>query len=104
MVQVRVPADFSALAGQGKRAYAANCAACHGPDAAGQEGVAPPLIHPIYEPGHHGDGAFVRAARQGVPAHHWSFGDMPPVQGITDPEIAAIIAYIRALQRENGIN
>ena len=72
---------------------------------AGQEGIAPPLVHRIYEPSHHGDMAFVLAARNGVRAHHWPFGDMPPVgQPLTDGELAAIIAYVRELQRANGIS
>jgi len=67
-------------------------------------GVAPPLVHKIYEPNHHGDMAFLMAARNGVRAHHWKFGNMPPVEGITDAEVITIVAYVRALQRANGIN
>ena len=93
-----------ALQQQGKAAFDANCAKCHGANAAGQGGVAPPLIHKIYEPSHHGDAAFARAAKQGAQQHHWPFGNMPPVAGISDPEIAVIIAYVRAVQRANGIN
>lgn len=57
----------------------------------------------IYEPGHHADGAFFLAAARGVRQHHWSFGDMPAVPDVTPQEVAAIIAYVRALQRANGI-
>lgn len=88
----------------GKRVFEAKCAVCHGENAAGQDGVAPPLVHKTYEPSHHGDGAFLIAAKNGVRAHHWRFGDMPPVEGITDAEIKLVIAYVRALQRANGIN
>lgn len=105
MAQVVVPAELSAQAQQGAVFYTAACASCHGADAAGQEGIAPPLVHRIYEPSHHGDMAFVLAARNGVRAHHWPFGDMPPVgQPLTDGELAAIIAYVRKLQRANGIS
>lgn len=105
MAQVVVPAALSAQAQQGKTYYTAVCASCHGADAAGQEGIAPPLVHRIYEPSHHGDMAFVLAARNGVRAHHWPFGDMPPVeQSLTDGELAAIITYVRELQRANGIS
>ena len=105
MVQVVVPAELSAQAQQGEVFYTAACASCHGTNAAGQEGIAPPLVHRIYEPSHHGDMAFVLAARNGVRAHHWPFGDMPPVgQPLTDGELAAIIAYVRELQRANGIS
>jgi mono/diheme cytochrome c family protein len=103
MVEVTVP-ELTALQQQGKQAFDANCAKCHGANAAGQGGVAPPLIHKIYEPSHHGDAAIARAAKQGVQQHHWPFGNMAPVAGITDAEIAVITAYIRAVQRANGIN
>ncbi|PRX35044.1 Cytochrome C oxidase, cbb3-type, subunit III [Meinhardsimonia xiamenensis] len=103
LVEVALPERLSPEAQMGKRAFDAFCARCHGQNAAGQEGVAPPLVHRIYEPGHHGDMAFMLAARNGVRAHHWRFGDMPPVEGITDAEIRAIITYVRELQRANGI-
>jgi len=80
------------------------CAACHGANAAGQDGVAPPLVHVIYEPSHHGDEAFQRAAELGVRGHHWPFGNMPPVEGVTRADVTMITAYIRELQRANGIN
>lgn len=105
LAEVIVPAAFSPLARQGETYFNAVCASCHGTNAAGQDGVAPPLVHRIYEPSHHGDMAFVLAARNGVRAHHWPFGNMPPVEQIlTDAELGAIVAYIRELQRANGIN
>ena len=105
LVDVVVPVTLSAQAQQGETYYNAVCASCHGTNAAGQDGIAPPFVHRIYEPSHHGDGAFVVAARNGVRAHHWSFGNMPPVpQPLTDAELGAIIAYVRELQRANGIN
>lgn len=88
----------------GARIFATKCAACHGENAAGQQGIAPPLVHKIYEPSHHGDVTFLLAARNGVRAHHWRFGSMPPVEGLNDAEIGMIVAYVRALQRANGIN
>lgn len=68
-------------------------------------GFGPPLVHKIYEPSHHGDMSFIMAVRNGVRAHHWRFGDMPAQTDakLTDGEIGAVIAYIRELQRENGI-
>ena len=102
MVQVSVP-ELSEKAKTGEEAFNANCVACHGPNASGKEGLGPPLIHIIYETGHHGDQAFYLAAKNGVRAHHWSFGDMPPVAGITDSELEQIVYYVRELQRANGI-
>jgi mono/diheme cytochrome c family protein len=100
--EVRVP-ELSAAARRGQAAFDENCATCHGSKAAGTE-KGPPLVHPIYEPSHHADLAFLLAARNGVRAHHRRFGDMPAVEGVTDREIEGIVAYVRELQRTNGIN
>ena len=104
LANVLLPNTLSQNAQIGQLAYEAKCAACHGANAAGQDGVAPPLVHVIYEPSHHGDEAFQRAAAVGVRGHHWPFGDMPPVEGVTRGDVTMIIAYIRELQRANGIN
>lgn len=103
IVEVTVP-TLEGKAVLGKLAFVAKCASCHGEDAVGQVGIAPPLVHKIYEPSHHGDMSFVMAARNGVRAHHWKFGNMPPIDGITDAEVGTIVAYVRALQRANGIH
>lgn len=92
------PAEFAA----GELLFNASCAACHGVRAGGSK-VGPPLIHDYYKPSHHGDAAFLLAAQRGVIAHHWRFGNMPPVSGVTEADIAAITAYARWLQREMGI-
>ena len=103
IVSVNVPSTLSVRAQLGRTNYDANCASCHGQNAAGQDGVAPPLVHILYEPRHHGDESFQRAVARGVRAHHWRFGDMPPVEGLTRRDVAAIISYVRELQRANGI-
>lgn len=104
LVAVTLPARLSPAAERGQRAFDAVCADCHGPGGAGKMGYGPPLIHPIYEPSHHGDMAFVIAAARGVRAHHWPFGDMPAQPDVTPEEVQAIIAYVREVQRANGIN
>ena len=104
LAEVAVPDALSTDARIGKLAFEAKCAACHGANAAGQDGIAPPLVHVIYEPGHHGDESFQRAAAQGVRAHHWRFGNMPPVEGVTRSDVKMIISYVRELQRANGIH
>jgi mono/diheme cytochrome c family protein len=101
VVDVKIP-TLSALASDGKIAFDANCIVCHGQNAAGTE-KGPPLVHDIYNPGHHADGAFFLAAKLGVRQHHWSYGDMPPQRQVTEPQIAAIVQYIRELQVANGI-
>jgi cytochrome c len=94
--------SLSAQATKGKSIYEANCSSCHGQNGSGTD-KGPPFIHKIYEPSHHGDASFQRAAKYGVRAHHWPFGNMPRVEGITEIEVERVIAYVRELQRANGI-
>lgn len=104
LVAISLPAALSEQAQIGKIGFEANCASCHGLNAVGKDGVAPPLVHKIYEPSHHGDEAFQRAVALGVQGHHWPFGNMAPVDGLTRSDVAMIVAYIRELQQANGIN
>lgn len=104
LADVLLPETLSQDAQIGKIGFDAKCAACHGANAAGKNGKAPPLVHIIYEPSHHGDASFQRAVATGVRGHHWTFGDMPKVEGVTAGDVTMIIAYIRELQRANGIN
>jgi mono/diheme cytochrome c family protein len=48
IVQVQLPAEFSEQATIGKTIFEAKCSECHGANAAGQNGIAPPLVHKIY--------------------------------------------------------
>ena len=93
-----LPAEFKV----GEEKFNANCSRCHGLLANGT-GNGPPLVHKIYEPHHHADFAFQRAAAQGVRAHHWKFGNMPKIENVTPEDVRDIIKYIRWLQREAGI-
>jgi mono/diheme cytochrome c family protein len=93
-----LPAELQA----GEAKFNANCSACHGAQGKGtQQG--PPLVHKIYEPNHHGDVAFQRAAAFGVKAHHWEFGNMPKIDTVTTADVDQIIQYIRWQQRQAGI-
>lgn len=93
-----VPAELQA----GEAKFNANCSVCHGKQGVGtQQG--PPLVHKIYEPNHHGDAAFQRAAAMGVKAHHWQFGNMPKIESVTPEDVDQIIQYIRWLQKQAGI-
>lgn len=86
----------------GQQAFDANCAKCHGPYGLGSD-QGPPLLHAIYNPGHHPDAAFERAVRQGVRQHHWRFGDMAALPQVTPDEVVLIVRYMRELQQANGI-
>ncbi len=100
-VSVAVP-ELSDVAGQGAELFTANCSECHGATAGGSS-QGPPLVDKIYEPGHHADFSFVRAVDVGSPQHHWQFGDMEPVPGLSAEDVNKIICYVRELQYANGI-
>ena len=87
---------------KGEQVFDANCATCHGAGALGT-GSGPPLVHRLYVPGHHNDNSIRRAVRNGVPSHHWFFGDMPPIVGVSDEELEQVILYVREQQRAGGI-
>jgi len=100
-VDVRVP-ELSSHAASGQTAFQENCASCHGDNASGSD-KGPPLIHNIYNPGHHGDRSFFMAVQRGVRAHHWPFGNMPPQPKVTERQVVEIVRFIREVQVANGI-
>lgn len=100
-VSVQVP-ELSKTAQSGAKLFASKCVRCHGENAAGSDN-GPPLIHKIYEPNHHGDASFQAAVRVGVRPHHWRYEPMPPIPGVSPRAVARITAYVRELQRANGI-
>ena len=108
-VNTPAPANTTTTANQspeylaGQHLFAANCAQCHGENAAGTD-LGPPLVHQVYEPNHHPDFYFHAAVSRGVRQHHWYFGDMAPLPHLTEPQVNQIICYVRTLQRENGIS
>lgn len=90
------------LVAEGADLYQANCAECHGVDLMGTE-TGPPFLNLIYAPNHHGDESFQRAVVGGVVAHHWGFGNMEPVDGLSRDDVAAIIEFVRSEQEEAGV-
>ncbi len=96
-----VAAQDPVLIDAGHDLFQANCAECHGADLRGTED-GPSLLSIVYEPGHHADGAFLLAVLRGVPSHHWRFGDMPRVDGVTPDDVTAIVAFVREQQRVEG--
>jgi mono/diheme cytochrome c family protein len=86
----------------GEDLFNTHCSICHGRLALGTR-RGPPLVHPIYAPGHHADEAFQLAVRSGVRAHHFRYGNMPPVPGLSREQVTEITAYVRWLQRTAGI-
>jgi mono/diheme cytochrome c family protein len=86
----------------GEQKFTANCSACHGAGGVGTK-QGPPLVHKVYEPNHHGDAAFQRAAANGVKSHHWQFGDMPKIDAVKPEDVEQIVKYVRWLQKQAGI-
>ena len=98
---IKIP-ELSETAQIGARAFGQNCAACHGKGGGGTD-QGPPLIHSIYNPGHHSDQAFFLAAQNGVRSHHWNYGNMPALRHVSKKMMSDIVTYIREVQRANGI-
>ena len=94
--------DVAETARQGEELFNANCSACHGLEAVGTS-LGPPFIHRVYHPGHHPDFSIRNAVAQGVPQHHWPFGDMAPVPNVEGQDVEKIICYIRQTQRAEGL-
>ena len=92
------PAEFR----EGEQKFNANCSTCHGIGGVGTT-QGPPFLHKVYEPNHHGDAAFQRAAANGVKSHHWQFGDMPKIDAVKPDDVDHIVKYIRWLQKQAGI-
>ncbi len=95
---VAPPADVLAT---GQELYKQNCAECHGVDLRGTD-KGPSHLSVLYEPSHHADGAFLVAVLNGVRAHHWNFGDMPPIPDLDADDVAAITSYVRSVQQREG--
>jgi mono/diheme cytochrome c family protein len=93
-----VPAELQS----GEQKFVTNCSACHGVGGVGTK-QGPPLVHKVYEPNHHGDAAFQRAAANGVQSHHWEFGNMPKIPGVSPSDVELIVKYVRWLQKQAGI-
>lgn len=62
-----VPEIMCAPSYSGQISFEQSCASCNGKNGAGGTSNGPPLVHLVYETGHHPDGSFQRAAASGVP-------------------------------------
>jgi mono/diheme cytochrome c family protein len=94
--------EVDAQAGEGQALFEANCAGCHGQDLRGTDS-GPPFLHPVYAPDHHSDEAFFAAVERGAQQHHWEYGPMPPIPGLSNSEVAAIVGYTRGVQETEGL-
>ena len=88
--------------GRGQLLYEKYCSSCHGLQLDGTD-EGPPLIHPYYKPSHHGDKSFYKAALKGVRQHHWEFGDMPAIVGMTPKKMDSVLPYVRYYQQQKKL-
>lgn len=93
---------LSSRAAFGQEVFNGTCAECHGDNGSGTR-KGPPLIHDIYNPGHHSNQSIVVAIKNGVRAHHWPYGNMPAQEKVGFTETMAVIEFIREVQQQNGI-
>ena len=82
---------------QGKSSYQSHCMKCHGINLLGTT-RGPSLLDNVYNPSHHSDLSFYIAVKNGVKQHHWKFGDMPMITGLTPERVSDIVSYIRWMQ------
>ena len=79
------------------------CAECHGEDGTGYSRKGPPLLHPMYReevfPDHH----FKRVIREGRRQRAWQFGPMPAQPQLSDEDINNILAFVREVHNETGV-
>lgn len=94
--------DLSSAGSDGETLYQSNCASCHGSDLRGTD-QGPPHLSVVYAPDHHPDASFRAAIVNGTRAHHWEFGDMPAIEGLSDGEIDDIVSYVREQQEIHGL-
>jgi mono/diheme cytochrome c family protein len=100
---LHLPAEgFVADTRKGELIYQQTCQGCHGVGGTGSE-QGPPLVHRTYAPNHHADLAFHLAVKNGVRSHHWHFGDMQPLPGVTPESVGHVVRYIRYQQQIAGI-
>ena len=97
------PAPPTAVSVGGRALFIQTCSTCHGVDLQGTD-RGPPFLNPIYGPGHHSDAAFRLAVQRGVISHHWRFGNMPKIEGLTDEQVEEIIKFVREQQALAGIH
>ena len=62
------------------------------------------MLEPIYGSDQLSDAEVADAIRNGVDEELWEFGPMPANGAITDTQIEAIIAFVRAEQTGNQAN
>jgi len=98
--EVAVP-DLPGDAAAGAVVYEQGCAGCHGDDGSGAD-AGPGLLVPEYSLPGFDDTALVTAIVKGVAADEGRYGGMPRIRGLSEQDLADLIAFVRGLQHEAG--
>ena len=89
--------DSAQIRKEGLKLYNANCLSCHGVGGRSTS-FGPALINRIYYKGNLSDRAFIQAVNFGAPQRNWDYGPMDPIEGLTQTDVAQILAYVRSEQ------
>ncbi len=93
--------DGEQIRRDGLKSYNEKCLQCHGVEGRGSS-FGPALVHPRYSAENLSDQAFAQAVIYGAPQLHWDYGAMDPVKGLSQVQIAQVLAYIRNLQAQKS--
>jgi mono/diheme cytochrome c family protein len=96
-------AESTGDADKGKNLFATTCAACHGPNGEGVQGLGKPFTGSEFLKGKNDDDllAFVKKGRPPGDPDNTTGVDMPPKGGnpaLSDDDLRDIIAFLRTLQ------
>ena len=87
----------------GEQRYAQRCAMCHGADLRGSR-IGPSHLSSVFGPEQTTDAMFADAIRNGGRSGRFpQYDAMPAVPGLSNHEITSIIAYVRSVQRAQGL-
>lgn len=84
--------------------FASNCAVCHGPAGGGIEERGPSLLDDAMLLAALGDEEIATAIREGVPSSQDRWAPMPGFPRFDDAEVAAVVGYVRELQRRAALS
>ena len=94
--------DSEEIRRAGLALYNGHCLSCHGIEGRGTD-RGPALVHPLYGLENLSDQAFTQAVFYGAPQRHFRFGPMEAIKALKQVEIAQILAYVRAVQKDAKI-
>lgn len=93
-----VPGDAVA----GAAVYERSCADCHGAGGIGADD-GPALLEARYALPGFDDLSFVTAVVRGVSGDEAEHGGMPRIRGLSEQDLADLLAFVRGLQRDAGL-